>query len=495
MRPSEVSAQRVATGIAGAAILFIGLTSAAFSVTTNDAARLVRDRMWVQHPFHPASADLREELDFEITRLLDRYDEGGHLEPAYFSIGITEGWILYGYPGEQAYVLADTLPFLSADTRARLKAYLFEEIRVYDPTDLAFEHCDWGWGSCELTGNRREFFALPTSPNPNPVTPNLWPPPTIPPEGLYMIWRYSDASGDWAFISANTPASGARWNRMLTMFNAIPDPPTRYGHIAAAIGFARILEHYGMTTGHPYTTALARVHSGLVAGTNFNLFIDRSYSDFIGGTHDWAWTPFHYQRTANAVGAMLAPEIGRFLRAYAFTSVVRRVTFNPDEGQPGEDYAVESIWQSWYLTRGAYVPLIPLMGYYGENHMVTPDTPWALFMTHAWVYGESGDELRRWLDVPYCIGDLFHLQRLTATIGAYGEPVWSAVQPPSIRGEVSESGPLRVIASGASNALYTIDRSTDLIAWQSLQTNAGPEFVITNHLDAPSLFYRARTEP
>ncbi|HMO03763.1 MAG TPA: hypothetical protein PKC67_03270 [Kiritimatiellia bacterium] len=473
--------------------LLAAAPAAAF--TTNDTARFVREKMWPLHPLHPDTADLREELEHEITRLLDRYDAGGHLEPAYFTIGITGSWILYGYPGEQAYILSDALPYLSTGLQARVKHYLAAEIRAYDPTSIAFEHCDWGWGSCELAGNRRELFTIPTSPNPQPVTPNLWPPPTIPPEGLYMIWRYCDRTGDWPFISATSPASGERWNRMLSMFQSIPDPPTRYGHIAAAIGMARILEHYGMTNGHPYTTAVSRVHVGLLAGTNFNLFANRSYTNFIGGTHDWAWTPFHYQRTANAIGAMLAPEIGRFLREFAYTSVVRRVTANPLEGQPGEPYAIESVWQSWYLTRGAYVPLIPLMGYYGENHMVTPDTPWALFMTHAWIYNESGPELRRWLDTPYSLGDLFHLQRLTATIAAHGGIAWSPAEPPRIRTVMTPSGDIHIVTSGSSNALYAIERSTNLATWHIVMTNAGPEWSITNHLHAPWHFYRARTEP
>ncbi len=481
--------------LAAAWLLFVSGAVPCESVTTNDALRYVRERMWPIHPYHPAAADLREELDFEINRLLDLYDAGGHVEPAYFSIGITRSWILYGHPGEQAYILAEALPYLPTATQARVKTYLYNEVREYDPTLIGFEHCSSGWGACEMTGNRREFFSIPTSPNPEPIEPNLWPAPAVPPEALYMIWKYCDATEDWAFISTNSPASGERWNRMLTLFNAISNPPVRYGHIAAAIGMARILEHYGMTNGHPYTTALARVYSGMLAGTNFDAFLQRSYYDFILGNHDWAWTPFHYQRNENAVGAMLAPEIGRFLREFAYTSVYRRVTHNPLGGQDNEPYAVQDIWQSWYPTRGSYIPLIALMGYYGENHMVTPDTPWALFMTHAWVYNESGPELRRWLDVPYCVGDLFHIQRLTATIAAYGGVVWSPVQPPVLSGVARGDSLVEVSVRGGSGARYVVDRSLDLDAWQPVITNAGPTLTFTNTLDVNRLFFRARAVP
>lgn len=481
--------------IAGAVIFHVAIHGPlAFAVTANEALQFVRERLWIRLPLNPASADLREELDFEINRMLDKYDSGGHLQPALFSIGITGVWLLYGYPGEQAYILADALPFLPTSTQARVKAYLYNEIRQYDPTIIGFEHCgSSGWGSCEMAGNRREFFSIPTSPNPEPLVVNIWPPASVPPEGLYMIWRYCDATADWGFISTNNPPSGDRWNRMLGMFNSISNPPTRYGHIAAAIGMARICMHFGITNGHPYTTALARVRSGMLAGTNFDAFVQTSYNQFLAGNHDWAWTPFHYTRHG-PVGAMMAPEIGRFLREYALTSVYRRVTFNPLAGQSGQPYAIEDIWQGWYLTRGHYIPLIPIMGYYGENHMVTPDTPWALFMTHAWVYNESGEELRRWLDAPYCIGDLFHIQRLTATIAAYGEPVWSDVTPPLMTRISPTSGGLAVEAVGGSGR-YFVEASADLTAWSSLATNSGPAIIITNPAGPPVQFFRSRVAP
>ena len=135
------------------------------------------------------------------------------------------------------------------------------------------------------------------------------------------------------------------------------------------------------------------------------------------------------------------------------------------------------------------------MGYYGENHMLTPDTPWALFMTHAWVYGESGDELRRWLDVPLSLGDLFHLQRLTATIAAYADPVWSSVQPPRMAAPESVPGGLVVSATGGANGRYVIETSTNLAAWEGIATNAGPAFSITNSGLGIFQFFRAKVAP
>ncbi len=475
------------------AAMLVAATAAA--VSPEVARRYVRETLWHRAPFATASADLRGELDGEITRLLDLQDAGGRLKPSYFSVGITESWLLHGYPGEQILVLSEALPFLPPASRARVQAHLFDAIRDYDPTANAFDHCDWGWGSCELTGHRREFFPLPASPNPDPLAPNLWPPPAVPPECLYVVWRYADATGDWDFISETTPASGERWSRLVARFNAISNPPVRYGEIAAAIGFARILTRFGMTNDPLHAAALDRIQTGMLAGTDFSAFLERSQQEFFLGTHDWAWTPFHYLRNANAVGAMLAPETGRFLREFALAEVHRRTTLNPLEDEPGEIPAVESNWAGWYLTRGYYPPLIPWTGHYGENHMVTPDTPWAVFMTRAWVYGDSGDDLRRYLDVPYSIGDLFHIQRLVAAIGAYADPLWSPVQPPRMAAPESVPGGLVVSADGGADGLYVLERSTDLAAWEAISTNAGPAFSITNAGLGIFQFFRAKVAP
>ena len=434
------------------AVLLLGYSVSASAITLTEAERYTLERVWIYDAISPATADLRAELDDEVTRLLDLYDVGGHVEPAYFEIGITGSWILFGYPGEQAYALAEALPLLPAATQTRLKRYLAAELRAYDPTKMGFEHCTAGWGACELTGNRREFFVVPTSPNPDPLSPNIWPPPAVPPEGLYMVWRCCENTGDWGFLSTNMPPAGAVWSRAVAMFNGITNSPTRYGEVAGAIGFARMLEHFGMTNDALFVSALAKVQAGLTAGTNFSEFVDANYARFVGPNHDWAWTPFHFLRQPNAVGLCFAPEIGRFLREHAIEDVRRRTTRNPDEGLTNQVVAIESHWPDWYLMRGEYPPIgLWVDAHYGENHMATPDSPWALFMTHAWVYEDSPAQLRQWLDVPYCVGDLCHIQRLTATIVAHGSKLWSAGNAPPPTNNIA---PQAALLTPTNNAAF-----------------------------------------
>jgi hypothetical protein len=80
--------------------------------------------------------------------------------------------MLYGNPGETAYVLSLAMPYLPAATQTRVRTSLASMVRAADPTEVAFEHCG-GWGACELQPPRREFHLLPPAPNPEPLKPNI----------------------------------------------------------------------------------------------------------------------------------------------------------------------------------------------------------------------------------------------------------------------------------------------------------------------------------
>jgi hypothetical protein len=393
------------------------------------AERYAMQRLQVVEALRPASSDLAEELEGEVKAILDARSADGFLRPLYLEIGIRNAFSLFGNSAEEAFVLSEALPYVSSSLQSQIREYLKVKLADHDPTlhEQAFRQGESNYGSRPLDGNRREYFSIPTAPDPEPLEFNVWPPVNPPAETLYMLWRYADATGDWDYLGgAGAAPSGERFDRLKALFAAVPDTPTRYGEIAAAIGYARILQHYDLSSDPAYARALSIVGAGIGAGTDFDAFLDLANTLFIADHgHAWSFPPFHYA-LHGPIGIHFAPEIGRLLRDNALEAVRARVTENPLEGQDGQYNAIEARWPEWYLVRGEYPPTrhFPPRYHYGENHMVTPDIPWALYMVHAYVYEEDAPTLRRYIDVPYGRGDLCHIQRLVAAIQAHGCKVW-----------------------------------------------------------------------
>lgn len=410
-------------------VAIVGLISPsnALALSTNEIGKYPNEKLSVNQANNSRVTYLKTRLEDEVNRIIDK----GHLEPAYVEVGIMESYILWGNPGEQIYILSLTLPYLTSQTQTKLKTFLNQEIRTYDPLSLGFEHCQNGWGSCEMTGNRREFYSIPAAPNPDPIKPNLWPQPNVPVEAIYMVWSYADKTGDWSYISTNTTTpSGTRWEKIKSLFNSIPASPTTYGQIAGAIGYVRLLQKYNMTNDATYSQALSKIAAGMTSGIDFKAFLNDSYSKYVNFNynHDWAFTPFHYLRTPNATGAMFAPEVGRYLKDHALNNVKKAVVFNPDDGQTGEVAAIESNWPTWYMNRGPYAEITEWVGHYGENHMLAPDTPWGVFMLEAYTLSASGEQLFNYLSSPFSIGDLYYIQKVVATIEGYSQKCWENIQ-------------------------------------------------------------------
>ncbi|MBM4037831.1 MAG: hypothetical protein FJ290_04890 [Planctomycetes bacterium] len=97
----------------------------------------------------------------------------------------------------------------------------------------------------------------------------------------------------------------------------------------------------------------------------------------------------------------LTPELAAFLRDHLKAECAA--------------YADRIAWNqpTWYAS---FAPAI--LGY--EHNMNHPSDAFEHFMARAWILGEKPEQLERWIDVPWLErGDLFHLNKLAETIGAY----------------------------------------------------------------------------
>ncbi len=116
--------------------------------------------------------------------------------------------------------------------------------------------------------------------------------------------------------------------------------------------------------------------------------------------------PLPYFNDEEGPYTAMVPELARFCAEHL-------------KGQ-AEDFAraTAAYYPDAFLTLGA--PRRPAEWWHNY-----PQDSQQIFLVHAWILGKDGDWLRRHLDVPLVpVGDLDYIDKLVATLGAYGRTTW-----------------------------------------------------------------------
>ncbi len=229
-------------------------------------------------------------------------------------------------------------------------------------------------------GGARGVWTLPPKPVENP-------PAII--ENLYALWAYAHATEDWGYISDH-------WEEITEVYNANKDILS-YGAIGGIIGYARMADHLGFSA--IAQQAAQKAVEKMQAGLNFNLFLqaaNQAYPDpsdpepeYFG----WRAPVFFY----------LTPEVGRFLAENVALPVQEYL----------DDFTAENANSLWYIAKAG------IQRDWGENSHHGPERAWSIFMAKAYVMGESREDLQEYLDIPLCLGDLYYIQKLVATMDAF----------------------------------------------------------------------------
>jgi len=380
------------------------LLAALLTLSSQDAKKYVWEKL--DTPAVAKEAEpLRVELAAEVQKMLD----AGKPTGACFVVGINGGYHCFANSGEVLFAVAEALPFLPAELQAKAKEYLKKIVEENPP-----------WTA---------KFLLPPGPTWAPLAPNAKEPRRMdaPIVNAYFAWRYADATGDWASVEKGYADLKTRLPK---------EAPKDYAQTIGAIGVARLARHFQKEA--DAAEAEAKAVQGLEAGRDYEKVFDANLARHLD-THDWAYPPFTERRKERVVITAFAPEVLRMLRETAQADVKRH------------SGAVMDAWaRTWFLTRpnlptfygpnyfkgGAEAaPAFMKKAWKGEQHDFgqenaywTPDVAATLFAIRAYVYGEPGPELAKFLDVPWTkVGDLHHLQKLVATIRAYAPASWSAV--------------------------------------------------------------------
>mgnify|MGYP002681934134 FL=1 len=284
-------------------------------------------------------------------------------------------------PGELLYTLAMAYPYLTAEEQQAAREYLAAEWVRYPP----LQNLPWSGMTWLKQGVQRELYNVPYR-----DSLNNWPPPGRNLGTLYGLWLWSKNSGDWSYAQTH-------WNEITSLFNERKNTQYYYADIAGAIGYARMAAHFGYT--NDYNNGVSAALSGMQNGLNFGTFTARSVSNY----PDLRPSPPNRATGLTApVFYGLVPEIGLYLReqlnGQAETYLLER--------ESGNNYP----W--WYLTRAG------INGEIYETSFIDPTAAWSHFLAHAYIIGDSQEQLIKWLDRPWAKGDLFAIQKLVAAVQA-----------------------------------------------------------------------------
>jgi hypothetical protein len=243
---------------------------------------------------------------------------------------------------------------------------------------------DLPWGNSDRdwlrSGSARERYAVPFR-----GELNIWPPPAVSPAALYAVWLWSSNTGDWSYIQDN-------WDKANEIFKKLTEDGIHYyADLAGYIGYARLAKGLGKDT--EYQNALQAGQTTLDSLPGFASFVDQANQTFLDPRDEkTGWSaPVFFGLTL---------EVGQILRDTAGTEAAQYL----EKLESGNGLR----W--WYITR------VGIHGEIGESSYLSPMAAWSHFLAHAYITGESQEQLIAWLDRPWAAGDLYSVQKIVAAL-------------------------------------------------------------------------------
>ena len=341
--------------------------------------------------------NLRQQVEAIVqakNHLLPFYLERGFSTPFLWPYNSTEppdlpqvqylesGNIFWQDPGELLYTLALAYPYLDASLKTQVSEYMNAELTRYPP----LSNLPWSGSpppNWLVQGTARELYAVPFR-----SSLNNWPPPATNLSVLYSIWLWSKNTGDWSYARSN-------WTEIRSFFNSNRNAIKYYADIAGLIGYTRLADHYGYST--DYHAGLDAAINAMRSGLDFKTFQQRAANQYLDAREE---------PTGLSVPVFfgLTPEVGLYLREQ-FKGEPIDLLLQKENINDGVRW--------WYLTRvGNHAEA-------GESSYLSPFTAWSHFLAHAYIAGDDQATLKKWLDRPWGIGDLYALQKIVSTIQAH----------------------------------------------------------------------------
>ena len=298
-----------------------------------------------------------------------------------------EAYRFFAEPTETLYTLARAYPHLGKDLQAQVRQCVARASAAGGPLD-------------GLTGRR-------TYPPDAGAVRSLY---DVPPENLirvrddiarsevarlYPLWLWAHVTGDWDRVERD-------WKGLKELVNQPPnkiEEDCRNGYVAGLIAYCRMAKHMNDAAAMEGGSAKARL------AMRERLAYEFTYPR--GGVI----TEVPVGRTIFGRWRHLTPEVGRLLAAYAAQTEKQLMSVYVDCHRPTWWLAwnVETLWRN-------------------ETPYAFPTVPAEVFAARALILEEPADNLARFLDIPWCKADLFHIQKLVFCIEVAGKPAWKDVR-------------------------------------------------------------------
>jgi hypothetical protein len=345
----------------------------------------------------PEMEELRQRLIEEIGALVD----GPRLAPLRVEQGLGGCEYFFDHSGETFLALSMAAPHLPDELRRRTGEYLAKELEKYPPhTARCLYPID--------EGERRERYI---------VTEDLLAGPRRekhphPMGNLYALWLYAERFDAW-------PAIEKRWPEMAGAFEHFLNSGWRFDPQKGALdgnrylGSLIALAWMGRRLGHDEVADRAKQEAERLAaaliehyrGDADDVVIPKF--DNVGDFDRWRASGaggFFFRVGAHKAKVAkfhdLVPEVGRLLAENA-----------PDAGRVYLKFVDRSL-PGWYLVSEER------QFHFGENFVDYPDFSLDIFLAKAYIGKAPAEKLARWVDIPWCKGDLYFIQKLAVTLDA-----------------------------------------------------------------------------
>ena len=343
----------------------------------------------------PSTEALRAMLDREVQKILD---VEGHLRPGYMHDALHNYQRQLGYyfenPGDTLLTLAMAYPHVSDGVKAGIASYVTSELLpdYFDPMMIART----GWQE----GSAREAMPIPDE---------VW--EELAGEGRSeyaqgFTWRYPQHNFYGMYLAArDVPGVDARRlydlaKTKLQVPAAVPmegqifgeDPFQHNAWLTGYYGFLALQELAGMAGTDSALRSQVTAERDRLLTLRFATFDKDS---------PWTARNMYYKKALDLARNFmyLCPELGEALR----DNLRAPIDAAYDE--------YEYVAPYWFV--GRYEAM------FGESTIQNPYTPWAMFQGKAYIYGQSRDQLYRYVDAPqFQRGDLFYIQNLSLVIAA-----------------------------------------------------------------------------